>query len=369
MTDCVVSGNKAPDGGGMLIRTSNATINNCDFRDNQINADNGSGGGLSIRNNAVVTITNSTIVNNTADGSGGGFAIIDGCIVTMTECLLQGNETLADYGPGGGIYCDFSSLEVDDCTIVRNAVYGEESDGGGIYAFFAEPLTIYQCTIATNENHGIYDFGGGISVRYSSPVIDKTIIAYNNPGDAIYCREASDNPVVSCTDIYGNAGADTICGTDLEHNFYLNPQFCDIDNDNYRIDMDSPCYPGNHPDGPGACQNQRIGGEDPGCDPAAVDGPAVAPRANRLLANRPNPFHPSTTIYFELAGPGHTILRVFDVAGREISTLLDRPLGAGHHQSLWNGRNNEGNTVPSGVYFYQLNVDGAKQTRHMVLSR
>ena len=369
MYGCTLTGNSAPDGGGMILRTSTLIMDNCIVSNNEISAENGSGGGMSIRNNAQATITNSVFENNTADGSGGGLAIIDGCSVTMTECLIKGNRTLADYGPGGGIYCDFSSLELDDCTIVRNVVNGEESDGGGIYTFFGDPMTIHQCTIAANENHGIYAFGGGIGVQYASPVIEKTIIAFNDPGDGIFCTYESDNPTVSCSDIFGNAGADTICGTDAGNNFYLNPLFCDLANDNYRIELNSPCAPGNHPNGPWACQNQRIGGEDPGCDPVAVEDPAVAPRANWLLANRPNPFHPSTTIYFELAGPGHTVLRIFDVAGREITTLENRPLAAGRHQSSWNGRNDEGNIVPSGVYFYQLNVDGAKQTRHMVLSR
>jgi len=369
MYDCTFTGNFSPDGGGMIIRRSSAVMDNCVLRGNYISSDNGSGGGMTIRNRSELTITNSVIENNTADGTGGGLAIIDECTVNMTDCLIKGNRTLADYGPGGGIYCDFSSLELDDCTIVRNVVNGQESDGGGIYATFCFPMSIHQCTIAANEDHGLYGFGGGISVAFSSPGIEKTIIAFNAPGQGMYCVDPSDNPVVSCTDIYGNQGGDAICGTDAGNNFYLDPLFCDLDNDNYRLQMASPCYPGNHPNGPWACQNQRIGSEDPGCDPVAVEDPASAAHANRLLANRPNPFHPSTTIYFELAGPGHAVLRVFDVAGREISTLVDRPLAAGRHQSPWNGRNDEGNSVPSGVYFYQLNVDGAKQTRHMVLSR
>jgi len=153
------------------------------------------------------------------------------------------------------------------------------------------------------------------------------------------------------------------------YNFYLDPLFCDLAGDNYRLEMDSPCYPGSHPEGSWACEHQRIGGEDPGCNPAGADDPDVAPAVSRLLGNRPNPFHPSTTIFFELASPGHTVLRVFDVAGREISTLENRLLTTGRYHRTWNGRSNEGLIVPSGVYFYQLNVDGTKETKQMVLSR
>ncbi len=316
ITDCTFTGNSSPSGGGLFVRDSEATILRCDFTGNFITAPNGAGGGIAIIN-STADIDKCELIGNTADGSGGGVAIIDNGHVTMTRSLIHDNETVADYGPGGGVYCDFSELYMDDVTVTRNRVAGSSSDGGGVYAFFADPMMIHQCTIAANECNGQPTLGGGISAYLCSPTIEKSIIAFNNPGLGLYCTDPSDDPQVSCSDIYGNQAGDEICGTDVEHNFSLDPLFCDLAGDNYRLQMSSPCYPGNHPDGGfWTCDLDRIGAEDPGCNPAGVDDGLPAAAATWNLTNRPNPFHPSTTIHFELANPGHVSLTIYDVAGR-----------------------------------------------------
>jgi predicted outer membrane repeat protein len=367
VTFCTMTGNASPSGGAMFVRASTLTMRFCTLTSNFINAANGSGGGAAIIS-AQATIRDSQFLNNTSDGIGGGLAIIDEAGVLLERCVIQGNNTTADYGPGGGVSCrDFSSLTMEDCTVTRNTVSGAASDGAGIFLFFADPVTINQCTIAANECDGQPTLGGGITCSFSSPTISKSIIAFNNPGKALQCDGGS-MPVVSCSDLFGNAGGNTICGTDAGQNFSLDPLFCNLAGDNFRIAMNSPCYPGNHPNGANACQRDRIGGQDPGCVPAGVDDGEDAAVA-AALTSRPNPFFPRTTLSFELPRSGPVRLAVYDAAGRFVRTLAEGTYAAGPHEKVWDGRDAQGRPLPSGVYFGRLEAGGVRNSRALVLTR
>lgn len=84
----------------------------------------------------------------------------------------------------------------------------------------------------------------------------------------------------------------------------------------------------------------------------------------RLSPNFPNPFTKSTMIAFELERPQHASLRVYDVTGREVATLVDNFLAAGVHSA-----NFKASGLTSGLYVYRLEVDGVVTTRSMMLAR
>ena len=86
-----------------------------------------------------------------------------------------------------------------------------------------------------------------------------------------------------------------------------------------------------------------------------------------LRQNTPNPFNPSTTIGFSLAAPGATELQVFDVRGAHVRRLVAGDLGAGEHSVTWDGRDDAGARVPSGVYFYKLKSGDFEGLQRMVL--
>lgn len=101
-------------------------------------------------------------------------------------------------------------------------------------------------------------------------------------------------------------------------------------------------------------------------------GPTPTPPAPgvTLHQNVPNPFNPGTTIRFEVVPPASATLRVYDVAGRLVATLVENEVVSGERTVRWNGRNRSGNAVASGVYFYRLDTAGNKAlTRKMVLVR
>jgi hypothetical protein len=99
----------------------------------------------------------------------------------------------------------------------------------------------------------------------------------------------------------------------------------------------------------------------------AVDGPVI-PQAYGLYPNAPNPFNPSTSIRYDVpAGGGAVTLRIYDVSGRLIRTLADGPQTAGQKTAVWNGKDDRGRGMASGVYFYRLQAPGYKKTLKMIL--
>jgi hypothetical protein len=89
-----------------------------------------------------------------------------------------------------------------------------------------------------------------------------------------------------------------------------------------------------------------------------------------LHPNTPNPFNPVTTIHFDLAQDGPVTLRIYDVAGRLVRTLVDGPMSAGFaHQVPWNGLDDAGGRVSSGIYFTRLVAGDVTATRRMLVMK
>jgi hypothetical protein len=91
------------------------------------------------------------------------------------------------------------------------------------------------------------------------------------------------------------------------------------------------------------------------------------PRVSQLLANVPNPFNPTTSIRFELARDEQVRLEVLDVRGRLVRRLVNDSVRAGRHEAMWDGRNERGRPVASGVYCYRITTPSFTDTRRMVL--
>jgi flagellar hook assembly protein FlgD len=92
------------------------------------------------------------------------------------------------------------------------------------------------------------------------------------------------------------------------------------------------------------------------------------PDAFLLHQNYPNPFNPGTQITFALPRAGVVTLQVYDLQGREVKTLVNQRRAAGTHTVRWDGTDEAGNPVASGVYLYRLHVgNNFVQTRKMVL--
>ncbi len=88
-----------------------------------------------------------------------------------------------------------------------------------------------------------------------------------------------------------------------------------------------------------------------------------------MYPNEPDSFIPETQIRFDLPSPGRAKVEVYDILGRLISILADRHLDQGQHSYTWNGQDDDGNPMPSGVYFYRLSAGDRVLVRPMLLTR
>jgi len=105
-------------------------------------------------------------------------------------------------------------------------------------------------------------------------------------------------------------------------------------------------------------------------DTSAVEDPEGAAGvidAIHLFQNLPNPFSPETRIAFELPQAGEVELRIYNLEGRLVRTLMQGELGSGRHELRWGGLDDAGRKVAGGIYFYGLRAPGIEESRRMIL--
>ena len=83
------------------------------------------------------------------------------------------------------------------------------------------------------------------------------------------------------------------------------------------------------------------------------------PQDMTLLQNYPNPFNPSTTITYRLPATSHVVLKIYNILGQQVASLIDEDQAEGSHTLIWNGRSSSGTGVSSGVYFYRIEATSA----------
>jgi hypothetical protein len=99
------------------------------------------------------------------------------------------------------------------------------------------------------------------------------------------------------------------------------------------------------------------------------DAGGITPATYSLGQNYPNPFNPSTTIAYSLKNPGHVKISVYNVLGQNVRTLVNEFKDANAHTAVWNGLDDAGNIVSSGVYFYRIQTGDYSDIRKMVLMK
>ena len=187
----------------------------------------------------------------------------------------------------------------------------------------------------------------------------------------------------------GEAGVSFVSGAAnwLGGNIDLDPLFVNQTEFNYRLQEGSPCIdsgledisnmnlPPDDLDGFDRIQDGDGNGSaiiDMGCyefgsNPVKSDPNSLLPNTTILNQNYPNPFNPTTTISFTIQKPGLIDLTVINLKGQKIRSLKNKILSAGKHYAVWDGKDDQGNEISSGVYFFKLNGDDVKLTRKCLL--
>lgn len=103
--------------------------------------------------------------------------------------------------------------------------------------------------------------------------------------------------------------------------------------------------------------------------PADNAGSEIPSVISGLYSNYPNPFNPSTSIKFGLKNDSHVNITIYNVRGQKVKTLIDNEFESGVHQEVWNGTDDKGSSVSSGIYFYKFIADSETETKRMILMK
>jgi len=376
VSDCIVRHNRTSSGGGAGIACvdSGTVIADCLVDSNVVTSGTFpyGGGGIVITDGRVERCTvRANTIPPTKGGArrGGG---IEAVRATISDCLIEGNWC---YSKGGGVMLwsksilrrcvllnNFASDEggairatsgtVEDCIVAGNQ--------GGVLSMIpaASRLSMTRCTIYGNDGNGVVP-GLFRFATDSIVTITACIVAQNTGPFCVGTRVTWD-----CNDLFEN-GPDSLCGTDAGGNFALDPELCSSDPIaavDFTLRADSPCAPGNHPQG---FDCGRIGAADVRCTIAGFDVPRVS-RA-RLQA-WPNPTSGSVQIDLWLPISSATSLALFDVRGRCVRALAPGA-AVGATTLFWDGLDRGGQRVAPGVYFVQLRTTHGIEQRKIVVVR
>jgi hypothetical protein len=191
--------------------------------------------------NKSITVTAAALYYTIIDcqGSGRGF-IFSNADGSILEGFTIKNGTEAQ---GGAIHLDDCAVTVRYNILTANTA---TLSGGAIYARKNNP-TIHNNTLDGNSSPA----GGGIALKGPiSGQVYQNVICSSPQGAGIDCTTGPFSTVVSCNDLWGNAGGDVICGQDGGSNFSSDPLFCGIPGSgNYFVQQTSPCAPAYSPCG------------------------------------------------------------------------------------------------------------------------
>ena len=128
--------------------------------------------------------------------------------------------------------------------------------------------------------------------------------------------------------------------------------------------------PGDMPEGPDASIDALIfcGNHNYFCTLASL-GSDLVPQKVKLEQNYPNPFNPKTEIKFSLSNEDQAVLKIFNLNGQEVITIVDHRLSPGNHSVSWIGKDSMGREVASGIYFYKLVVGNITHKKKLILLR
>jgi len=360
----VISGNRAINtafatafGGGIYIggKASPTILKNTITGNSlrQLGATSGPtrGGGIYLGGQATAIIAKDSIANNTASAMYGSVSACAGIFIDSSYASITNN--IIAQNDFGGIHLSVSSPKIVNNTIVYN-----QQDG--IYLSNVSVPTIINTILAFNTRDGVHEDSYGD---------DPNSVAYNlfySNESSLYFDEGNK--------LYYNVATLHTEAPECSNNMEGDPLFVDAANGDYHLPAGSPAKNAGHPDakyndpdgsrsdigaygGPGATGTEVV--EHPR-DAAAVPG------GFSLSQNYPNPFNPVTSINYQLPKQTEVRLQVYNILGELVKTLVDKKQPAGYYRMRWNGKDEYGRSVASGVYLYSLRAGEFVQVRKML---
>ena len=331
-----------------------------------------------IRNNLIIynEVTNTSGVNGAQGGgtlSYGGNPLILNNVIMMNEARY-----------GAGIVIDYSGGIIKNNIIYKNTG-GQDYGGGGFWSIGngAHPIILENNHIVENSVTGSGSYGGkggAMFVWMGTVTALNNIIWGNTQSHGGPIAEISGYALISYSNVEGG-----FTGTG---NININPSFSDT---NFYLSELSPCidtgnpgsvyYDPEDPNNPnnalwpsrGGLRNDMGAYGGPLRDLFPIFNPVSIKSVYTLLStdfllfqNYPNPFNPVTTIEYDLTKRVKVELILYDLLGQEVRTLVSEKQNSGRKSVVWDGKDNNGRIVSSGVYIYILKTEDYLQSKKMI---
>jgi predicted outer membrane repeat protein len=297
--------------------------------------------------------------------------IFDGAMIRLSgsDPYIE-NVKISDHLAQAGILMYGSSPTLMNVEITKNNGW----PSGGLRVEENSHVNLINCTISGNNYYENYEHIGGIHINSESSINIVNSIIWDNPLYEIGINAGGDLPstsiMITNSLLKGGANGIHILGGEnhlywLQGNINIDPMFVDTAKGDYSLQEDSPCidkgiqdtmiiyndgqdtlyipsmdYIGVAPD---------MGAYEYGDPTSSEQEIKITPSQHSLNQNYPNPFNPSTTIEFTLPKSEFVELKVFNILGKEVATLVSNKLNQGNHRFTWDATGNA-----SGVYFYKI---------------
>lgn len=322
----ITNGYTTSSGAGLYCLDSYPTIEHCIFKEN------------------IAGISNPSVH--------GGSIAADHSEITLDHILIFSNYAA---GHGGGIYAAHSQIYASNLLIVNNTA----NENGGALSFYRSNGTFDHITIA-NDSAQIE--GGALFIKDSEVSFTNSIIWGNDPQQIAFAELG----LPSIVNIHYSILDGFVTGVETHNNGTVNfglfdvfdddPLFCDPDSSYYYLAENSPCI--------GTGENgTNMGFYDIGCEEiVAINNNHQNPERFKLYKPYPNPFNPITTIRFSVESLHATSLRIYDITGRLVESLVNGELVSGEYKITWTATNH-----PSGLYFILLKNGAQVQSQKLIL--
>jgi hypothetical protein len=332
-------------GGGIGVRgDSHADIIDCDIYDNSAL----DGAGIYVNEASSANIIGTRIALNNAHTWGGGVYADGGGQIVMRKCYILYNEV---NGSGGGVKARGDNVLIEQCTFV-----GNESQSGAHINCDGGPTIINSCIFA--PYNGPYGMGAALEVQANTQITNSLVYTFFtdfNFGGTLPEGLGTRNT----TNVNGDS-------CDQYRNIFLDPMFRNSVMDDFSLLHNSPCIDAGDPllpldpDSTIADIGVDYYDQSTSLDPR---NPGL-PTSPEFHAAYPNPFNPSTTLSFSLSAPSMVTLRVMDLLGRTVETLVDQNMNDGAHSLQWSAAGQA-----SGLYFAELTAGNFRQVQKLVLMK
>ena len=215
------------------------------------------------------------------------------------------------------------------------------------------------------DNSGFYQAGDNNSDGVAK--VKNNIFAYNSRGVV----RMGDSFLYSSNNLYYENVVDTVGITsDGGNNVFADPMFVNADGGDFRLVYGSPAIDAGVDVGlPYEGDAPEIGAYEGSGVEVGIAEESKLPRKFSLRQNYPNPFNPTTMIGFDIPEKAHVKVVIYDILGCEVRTLVDEEMVPGRYSIIWDGTNNAGELVPSGVYIYSFMSKDYRSTKKMILVR